>query len=92
MKTLFFSSAFLWLTLSSFAQNFQGIAYYSSQTSMKNFNFTSDDMTPDDVQKLIDKSFNENISIRYGTTTEKIVPRRLKITSIIYKVFILIKD
>lgn len=54
MKTLFFSSAFLWLTLSSFAQNFQGIAYYSSQTSMKNFNITSDDMTPDVKEKMME--------------------------------------
>jgi GLPGLI family protein len=70
MKTLFFSSAFLWLTLSSFAQNFQGIAYYSSQTSMKNFNFTSDDMTPDVKEKMMEsmkKAFEKNYVLSFNT-------------------------
>ncbi len=70
MKTLFFSSAFLWLTLSSFAQNFQGIAYYSSQTSMKNFNITSDDMTPDVKEKMMEsmkKAFEKNYVLSFNT-------------------------
>ena len=70
MKTLFFSSAFLWLTLSSFAQNFQGIAYYSSQTSMKNFNITSNDMTPDVKEKMMEKmkkAFEKTYILSFNT-------------------------
>ncbi len=56
--------------------------------------FVSDEMTPEDVHKLIDKSFSENVSIRYGTTTEKIVPmeQALNIASIIQRETIGNKD
>ena len=70
MKTFFFTTAFLWLTISSFAQNFQGIAYYSSQTSMKNFNITSNDMTPDVKEKMMEsmkKAFEKNYVLSFNT-------------------------
>jgi GLPGLI family protein len=70
MKTLFFTTAFLWLTLSSYAQNFQGIAYYSSQTSMKNFNITSNDMTPDVKEKMMEKmkkAFEKTYILSFNT-------------------------
>ncbi len=56
--------------------------------------FVSDEMTPDDVQKLINKSFNENVVLRYGTSTEKIVPmeQALNIASIIQRETIGNKD
>lgn len=70
MKTLFFLSAFLSLTLSSFAQNFQGRAYYSSQTSMKNINITSNDMTPDVKEKIMEsmkKAFEKNYILSFNS-------------------------
>lgn len=70
MKTLFFTTAFLCLILSSFAQNFQGIAYYSSQTSMKNFNITNDDMTPDVKEKMMEsmkKAFEKSYILSFNT-------------------------
>lgn len=70
MKTLFFTTAFLCLTLGSFAQNFQGIAYYSSQTSMKNFNITNDDMTPDVKEKMMEsmkKAFEKSYILSFNT-------------------------
>lgn len=83
MKTLFFSSAFLWLTLSSFAQNFQGIAYYSSQKSMKNINIISDDMAPDIKEKIMEgmKNAFETTYILSFNTIESIYSKEEKLTA-----------
>jgi GLPGLI family protein len=68
MKTLLFTIAFLLIATNSFAQNFQGIAYYSSQTSMKNFNISSDDITPDIKDKMMEsmkKAFEKTFILTF---------------------------
>ncbi len=49
--------------------------------------FVNDEMTPADVEKLINKSFTENVSVRYGTSTAEIVPmdQALNIASILQR-------
>jgi len=56
--------------------------------------FVSEGMTPDDVQKLINKNFKDNVVIRYGTSTEQVVPikQALNIASIIQRETIGNKD
>lgn len=74
MKALFFKIAILLLTANAFAQNFQGIAYYSSQTQMKNFNFSMEGMTPDAHEKMMEKmkkAFEKTYILNF-TNTESI--------------------
>lgn len=56
--------------------------------------FVSDELTPKDVQKIVNKNFTENVIIRYGTSTEQVVPMEdaLKIASIIQRETIGNKD
>ncbi len=56
--------------------------------------YVTDQMTPADVQTLINKSFIENVATHYGTTTSKIVPmdQALNIASIIQRETIGNKD
>lgn len=56
--------------------------------------FVNEGMTPSEVQDLINKSFTENVAIRYGTSTEKVVPmeQALNIASIIQRETIGNKD
>ena len=55
MKTLFFRIIVLLLTTHCFSQNFQGIAYYSSQTQLKDFNISSDNITPEIKEQMMEK-------------------------------------
>lgn len=55
MKPLFITSLILFLSNFSFSQTFQGIAYYSSQTHMKDFNFKMEGMTPDVKDEMMEK-------------------------------------
>ena len=55
MKAVLFRIITLLLLTNCFSQNFQGIAYYSSQTQMKEFNITSNDMTPQMKEQLMEK-------------------------------------
>jgi GLPGLI family protein len=52
MKKTIFLLSILFFPALIFSQNFQGIAYYVSQTSMKNFSISSPDMTPEMNQKM----------------------------------------
>jgi hypothetical protein len=67
MKKTIFLLSILFFPALIFSQNFQGIAYYVSQTSMKNFSISSPDMTPEMNEKM-----NEEISknvLKTGTLT-----------------------
>ncbi len=55
MKKSLFTHLIILLSVCSFAQNFQGIAYYSSQTQMKNFDFSMEGMTPDVKEQMMEK-------------------------------------
>lgn len=56
MKTLLLRMALLVLaTNCCFAQNFQGVAYYSSQTQLKDLNITGNDITPDVKEQMMEK-------------------------------------
>jgi len=52
MKKTIFLLSILFFPALIFSQNSQGIAYYVSQTSMKNFSISSPDMTPEMNQKM----------------------------------------
>ncbi len=52
MKKTIFLFSILFFPALIFSQNFQGIAYYVSQTSMKNFSISSPDMTPEMNEKM----------------------------------------
>lgn len=52
MKKKIFLVSLMFFPVLIFSQNFQGIAYYSSQTSMKNFTISSPDMTPEMNEKM----------------------------------------
>jgi len=52
MKKTIFLFSILFFPVLIFSQNFQGIAYYVSQTSMKNFSISSPDMTPEMNEKM----------------------------------------
>jgi GLPGLI family protein len=52
MKKTIFLLSILFFPALIFSQNFQGIAYYVSQTSMKNFSISSPDMTPEMNEKM----------------------------------------
>ncbi len=56
--------------------------------------YVNDEMTPSDVQKIINKNFTENVVLYYRTSTEKIVPMKdaLNIASIIQRETIGNKD
>lgn len=56
--------------------------------------FVTDEMTPTDVQKIINKSFTNNVLLHYGTSTEQFVPMKdaLNIASIIQRETIGNKD
>ena len=45
----------LLLFANSFGQNFQGIAYYTSKTQLKDFNITSNDLTPEMKDQMMEK-------------------------------------
>jgi GLPGLI family protein len=55
MKYFIALISIMFFSIPIFSQNFQGIAYYSSQTSMKNFKITSADMTPEMNEKMMEK-------------------------------------
>ena len=55
MKTTFVITIMLHLFVNSFAQNFQGIAYYSSKTQLKDFNITSNDLNPEMKEQMMEK-------------------------------------
>ena len=55
MKKLFISLLVFGITFAFQAQDFQGVAYYSSQSQLKGLNITSVDMTPEMKEKAIEK-------------------------------------
>ena len=55
MKKLFISLLVFGITFAFQAQDFQGVAYYSSQSQLKGLNITSVDMTPEMKEKAMEK-------------------------------------
>ncbi len=55
MKIFFFKTAILLFASNIFAQNFQGIAYYSSQTQFNDSDFHVEGITPDAKEKMMAK-------------------------------------
>lgn len=83
MKTLFFTSIILFFSYSSFSQNFQGIAYYSSQTKMKDFNFSMEGMTPDvkaEMMNKLKKAFEKSYILTF-TKNESIFQEEEKLAA-----------
>jgi GLPGLI family protein len=54
MKKLLFTTFILLLTIGSFAQEFKGMAFYSSQTQMKDLDISGDGITPDVKEKMME--------------------------------------
>lgn len=68
MKKTIFLLSILFFPALIFSQNFQGIAYYVSQTSMKNFSISSPDMTPEMNEKMrenMKKAFEETYILSF---------------------------
>jgi GLPGLI family protein len=68
MKKTIFLLSILFFPALIFSQNSQGIAYYVSQTSMKNFSISSPDMTPEMNQKMrenMKKAFEETYILSF---------------------------
>lgn len=55
MKTTLILTIISLVFVSSFAQNFQGIAYYTSKKQLKDFNITSTDLTPEMKNQMMEK-------------------------------------
>lgn len=83
MKKLSIISLFLLLAISSFAQEFQGIAYYSSQTKMKDLDISGDGITPDVKEKMMEsmkKAFEKTYILTF-TKTESIYHEEEKLAA-----------
>ena len=67
---------------------------FSEGTFFPDVYFVDDQMSPKDVQDLVNKNFTENVLVRYGTSTERILPieQALNIASIIQRETIGNKD
>lgn len=69
MKKLLLRISILVFFTNSFAQNFQGIAYYASQTQMKDFKIESSDMDPAMQEKLMEsmkKAFEKTYILNFN--------------------------
>lgn len=69
MKKLLLTISILVFFTNSFAQNFQGIAYYASQTQMKDFKIKSSDMDPAMQEKLMEsmkKAFEKTYILNFN--------------------------
>ena len=55
MKTTLITTIILLVFVNSFGQQFQGIAYYTSKTQLKDFNITSNDLTPEMKEQMMEK-------------------------------------
>lgn len=55
MKTSIFTTLFLFFILNNIAQGLQGVAYYTSKTQLKDFNITSNDLTPEMKDQMMEK-------------------------------------
>lgn len=81
MKTLLFRIVLLIIVTNGFAQNFQGIAIYSSQTQLKDFNISGNDITPDVKEKMMEKmkkAFEKTYELKF-TNTESIYQEEEKL-------------
>ncbi|NHN27634.1 GLPGLI family protein [Flavobacterium jejuense] len=68
MKSTVITTIMLLLFANSFAQNFQGIAYYTSKTQLKDFNITSNDLTPemkDQMMEKMKKAFEKEYTLHF---------------------------
>ncbi|WP_130736614.1 GLPGLI family protein [Flavobacterium sp. J27] len=55
MKTYIFTTLFLFFILNNVAQGIQGVASYTSKTQLKDFNITSNDLTPEMKDQMMEK-------------------------------------
>lgn len=81
MKNLLFRIVLLIIVTNGFAQNFQGIAFYSSQTQMKDFNISGDNITPDVKERMMEKmkkAFEKTYELKF-TSTESIYQEEEKL-------------
>jgi GLPGLI family protein len=59
---------FSFIITNALSQNFQGIAYYSSQTQIKDFNISGEGITPDIKEKMMEKmkkAFEKNYILTF---------------------------
>jgi GLPGLI family protein len=71
MKKLILTKCFLLLAFVLNAQEFHGVAYYASQTQMKDFNITSDNITPamkEEMMAKMKKAFEKTYILNFNKT------------------------
>ena len=69
MKKLLLRSSILFFFANSFAQNYHGVAYYASQTQMKDIKISSSDMDPTMQEKLAEsmkKAFEKTFVLSFN--------------------------
>ncbi|WP_339833465.1 GLPGLI family protein [uncultured Flavobacterium sp.] len=72
---------FSFIITNALSQNFQGIAYYSSQTQMKDFNISGEGITPDIKEKMMEKmkkAFEKNYILTF-TNSESVYAEEEKL-------------
>ncbi|MCO6161295.1 GLPGLI family protein [Flavobacterium sp. NRK F7] len=68
MKTLTFTTLFLFFVLINWAQSLEGVVYYTSKTQLKDFNITSNDLTPEmkeDMMEKMKKAFEKTFTLHF---------------------------
>ena len=71
MKKLFYISTIFLFVINSFAQDFQGVAYYASQKQMKDFSISGADATPQMNEAMIEKikkAFEKTFILTFSKT------------------------
>ncbi|VXB93521.1 GLPGLI family protein [Flavobacterium sp. 9AF] len=69
MKNSIFTTLFFLLVFKCIAQNIQGVAYYTSKTQLKDFNITSNDLTPemkDQMMEKMKKAFEKSFVLNFN--------------------------
>lgn len=72
---------FSFIFTNALSQNFQGIAYYSSQTQIKDFNISGEGITPDMKEKMMEKmkkAFEKNYILTF-TNSESVYAEEEKL-------------
>ena len=68
MKTLIFTTLFLFFIVINWAQSLEGVVYYTSKTQLKDFNITSNDLTPemkDQMMEKMKKAFEKTFTLHF---------------------------
>ncbi|MVO09065.1 GLPGLI family protein [Flavobacterium sp. TP390] len=83
MKTSIFTTLFLFFIVNNWAQSLEGVVYYTSKTQLKDFNITSNDLTPemkDEMMEKMKKAFEKNFTLHF-TNFESIYEEEKKLAA-----------